>query len=91
MTSGELNQEDLLKDAFGLLQQMNNGGGVGGRNNPMGQMMNQMMQMMGGMNGINGMDRGKGKRMGINKDKLRKVQQNQRLKEKLAKKNGDVE
>ena len=95
ISSGELNQEAIMKDAMkfaALLPSMfgNSGGGGsedGGLN--MADMM-KMMSAMNGMGGMGGMGGNKGgQKMGVNKQGLRNLAKKSELKKKLAKKNSN--
>lgn len=77
--SGELKHDELISDAFGMMNQLNNDGNA----NPLSGMMNQVMQNMSNMKG---MGKGGHAKAQVNRDKLRKEQQKQKLREKLKSK-----
>lgn len=76
--SGELKHDELISDAFGMMNQLNNDGNA----NPLSGMMNQVMQNMANMKG---MGKGGNGRAQVNRDKLNKEQQKQKMREKLEK------
>jgi hypothetical protein len=64
MENGELNQQELVSDAFNMIGQMNNEGG----NNPLSSMFNQMLGQMGNMKGM-----GKGMGGNVKRQRPRKT------------------
>jgi hypothetical protein len=84
ISSGELNQDAIMKDAMkfaSMLPSMfgNNGGGGGGG----GFDMAEMMKMMGAMNGMGGMG-GKKTKTAVNKQGLKQLAKRAELQKKLA-------
>ncbi len=92
ISSGELSQEAIMKDAMkfmsimpGLFGNTNNsedGDGDGGMNMAM-NMMNMMMK--GGMGGMGGMGGGKKGKHGVDMNALKKLAQKEKLRKKLNK------
>lgn len=92
LSNGELKQEDLLSEAFGLLNSF--GGKIPGGgnlsdilNNPM--MKNMMSNMAGQFGGAAGGGKG-GAKVAVNTSKMRHMSARERLRSKLKKKTGDV-
>jgi len=75
--SGELKHDELLADAFGMMNQLN-----GENNNPLSGMMNQMMKNMGAM---------KGQSKGNMMNKIKKEQQKQQARERLSRRKTQTE
>ena len=88
ISSGELNQDAIMKDAMkfaSLLPSMfGNGNGGGGGNEEGGFNMADMMKMMSAMNGMGGGGPKRGTKAGINKQGLRNLAKRQELQKKLA-------
>jgi hypothetical protein len=89
MDSGEISQEEIMKEASDLIGKMKGGGmgGMGGEDNDMFKnMLNQMKDMdlkgMAGLAGMAGMG-GMGKNARIDKNKLNNMIKQQTYKEKL--------
>lgn len=82
MENGELNQQELVSDAFNMIGQMNNEGG----NNPLSSMFNQMLGQMGNMKGMGkGMGGNQNARTRVNKDRLSRENAKQRARATLEK------
>ena len=85
ISSGELNQDAIMKDAMkfaSLLPSMFGNGGGGGDEG--GFNMADMMKMMSAMNGMGGGGPKRGTKAGINKQGLRNLAKRQELQKKLA-------
>lgn len=89
ISSGELNQDAIMKDAMkfaSLLPSMfGNAGGGGGGGDEGGFNMADMMKMMSAMNGMGGGAK-RGSKTAINKQGLRNLAKKQELQKKLANK-----
>jgi len=85
ISSGELNQEAIMKDAmkFASFIPAMFGKGGGDNDDDSGFNMSDMMKMMAAMNGMGG---GKRNKMGINKQGLRNMTKKAELQKKLASK-----
>jgi hypothetical protein len=92
ISSGELNQEAIMKDAMkfaSLLPSMFGNSGAGGDGGDAGGLnMADMMKMMSAMNSMGGMGGmgGKNQKTGVNKQGLRNLAKRAELKKKLSKK-----
>lgn len=89
ISSGELNQDAIMKDAMkfaSLLPSLPSmfGNGGGGGNEEGGFNMADMMKMMSAMNGMGGGGPKRGTKAGINKQGLRNLAKRQELQKKLA-------
>jgi len=86
ISSGELNQDAIMKDAMkfaSMLPSMFGNGGGGGGGNGGGFDMTEMMKMMGAMNGMGGMG-GKKTKTAMNKQGLKALAKRAELQKKLA-------
>jgi hypothetical protein len=89
ISSGELNQDAIMKDAMkfaSLLPSMFGNGNGGGGGDEGGFNMADMMKMMSAMNGMGGGGPKRGTKAGINKQGLRNLAKRQELQKKLASK-----
>jgi len=90
ISSGELNQEAIMKDAMkfaSLLPSMFGNAGGGGEDDGTGGFnMADMMKMMSAMNGMGGGGRRPNTRSAVNKQGLRNLAKKQELQKKLANK-----
>ncbi len=87
ISSGELNQDAIMKDAMKfasyLPSMFGKGGGAGGEDGSSFNMAD-MMKMMSAMNGMGGGGPKRGTKAGINKQGLRNLAKRQELQKKLA-------
>jgi len=89
ISSGELNQEAIMKDAMKFMSLLPSmcGDTEGGSAAGGGLNMADMMKMMSAMNGMGAMGGGKHQKMGVNKQKLKELAKRAELKKKVSKKN----
>lgn len=88
ISSGELNQEAIMKDAMKFASYMFGKGEGGGMDDASGFNMADMMKMMSAMNGMGGGGGKKGSKMAMNKQGLRNLAKKAELQKKLAAKKG---